>query len=390
MTRVGQRGILRPVSSDSVRTALAEALNGGAPIAPLPDAGIERDTLLATLRLEEQVSEPDAAVVLGTSGSTGRPKAAVLSATAIRSAVAAAHNRLGGPGDWALATPTNYVAGLMVLARAVIADTAVHPVGSDLAGLPAALGTMRGRRYLALVPAQLARALTQPRISEALAALDAVLVGGSSLDPSVRRGAERRKIPIVVSYGMTETCGGCVYDQRPLDGVSIDLEPGTNRILITSPMNFSGYRLRPDLTQETLRNGTVITEDRGEWTTDGRLRVRGRLDGQVITGGVNVDLSSLEEACRCWPDLAGADLALVAVADAKWGTTIVAVTDGDGSIEDLRTFLSQTLPSHAVPRRLVHLDTLPRTSSGKIDRQRLLAQLNRAGFAGSRQSGSRQ
>jgi o-succinylbenzoate---CoA ligase len=375
--------MLRPVTSDSVQAALADALSGGTPIAPLPDAGIEQNNLLATLQLDEPVPEPDAAVVLGTSGSTGRPKAAVLSATAIRAAVAAAHDRLGGPGDWALATPTHYVAGLMVLARTVVAHTEVHAVGSDLAGLPPVVGAMRGRSYLALVPAQLARGLTQPHITEALASLDAVLVGGSSLEESLRQRAEHSKITVVTSYGMTETCGGCVYDGTPLDDVSINLEPETHRILITSPMIFSGYRLRPDLTRATLRGNTLITQDRGEWTADGRLRVRGRLDDEVITGGINVDLASLEEACRCWPDLAGADLAVVAVADTQWGTTIVAVTDGDGSIADLRQFLSQTLPSHAAPRRLVHVDAVPRTPSGKIDQQRLAAELRRSRGAGN-------
>jgi O-succinylbenzoic acid--CoA ligase len=382
VTSAGQH-LLRPVTPDSVQSALADALNGGPPIAPLPDTSAERNNLLAALRFDEPVIEPDAAVVLGTSGSTGRPKAAVLSATAIRAAVSAAHDRLGGPGDWALATPSFYVAGLMVLARAITANTVVHPVGSDLSRLPDVVPEMRGRRYIAVVPAQLARALTQPRITEALAALDTVLVGGSSLDPSLCRQAEQSRLTVVVSYGMTETCGGCVYDGRPLDGVSIHLEPDTNRILIRSAMLFSGYRLRPDLTRAALRGNTLITQDRGEWTPGGQLRVRGRLDDEVITGGINVDLVELERACRCWPDLAGADLAVVAVPDAQWGSSIIAVTDGNGSIEDLRRFLSRTLPSYAVPRQLVHLDPLPRTGSGKIDRLELAARLRRHGFAGS-------
>jgi len=383
VSSAGQHARLRPVTSELVEAALAEALSGGSSIAPLPDMGVERTNLLAALQLGKPVLEPDAAVVIGTSGSTGRPKAAVLSAAAIRTAVSAAHDRLGGPGDWALATPPYYIAGLMVLARGIVAHTAVHLVGADLAGLPTAVAAMQPRRYLAVVPTQLATALSQPHLTEALAALDAVLVGGSAVEPSLRRRAERSKITLIISYGMTETCGGCVYDGMPLDGVSIELEPETNRILITSSTIFSGYRLRPDLTKAWLKDGTLITQDRGEWTAEGRLRVQGRLDEEVISGGVNVDLAALEQACRSWPALAGADLAVIALPDLHWGARIVAVTDGRGSIEDLRQFLAQTLPRHSAPRQLVHLDQLPRTSSGKIDHLELHAQLRRRGLAGS-------
>ncbi len=125
------------------------------------------------------------------------------------------------------------------------------------------IGAMRGRRYLAVVPTQLDRALDQPDLGEALRALDAVLVGGSALDPSLRSRAEQADINVVASYGMTETCGGCVYDGLPLDGVSVSVEPATQRIRIASVTNFSGYRLRPDLTSTTLNDGTLITQDRG-------------------------------------------------------------------------------------------------------------------------------
>jgi acyl-CoA synthetase (AMP-forming)/AMP-acid ligase II len=74
---------------------------------------------------------------------------------------------------------------------------------------------------------------------------------------------------------------------------------------------------------------------------------------------------------------------VVAVPDPHWGARIVAVTDGQGSIEDLQQFLSQTLPRHSMPRQLVHLDRLPRTGSGKIDRLELRAELRRRALAGS-------
>ena len=75
-------------------------------------------------------------MVVATSGSTGRPKAAVLSGAAIRASVEATHARLGGPGDWVLALPGHYVAGLMVLARTCSAGPGAWPVRSTCATCP--------------------------------------------------------------------------------------------------------------------------------------------------------------------------------------------------------------------------------------------------------------
>jgi O-succinylbenzoic acid--CoA ligase len=330
------------------------------------------------LRIEEPVPEADAAVVVSTSGSTGRPKGVVLSRAAILASASLTHDRLGGAGDWALALPAHYVAGLMVLARTIVAGTGAHLVRTDLADLSAVLPTMAGTRYLALVPTQLIRALTQPEIVVALAGFDAVLVGGAALDDDVRRRAVERGINVIATYGMSETCGGCVYDGTPLDGVAIDLEPGTGRILITSPTIFSGYRLRPELTSEVLQGNTFRSWDHGGWSADGHLELVGRLDGAAITGGLVVDLEEVERAAARWPLLGGASLAVIAVPDPERGTMIIAVTDGRGSAAELRDFLAGQLPAYAIPRGLIHLDALPRTAGGKTDRPRLVQEISSA------------
>jgi O-succinylbenzoic acid--CoA ligase len=323
------------------------------------------------LALDQPVDEAGAAAVVATSGSTGRPKGVVLSREAITTAVAATHARLGGPGDWVLAVPAHYVAGLMVLARTVLAGTTAHEVPSDLRGLDRAVAAMTGRRYLSLVPTQLVRACADPRLTEALAGFDAVLLGGAAADPQLLALARERGIAVVPTYGMSETCGGCVYDGVPLDGVRVDLEPGTERILLAGAPLFSGYRLRPDLTAAALRAGRLLTQDRGRWR-DGRLDVLGRLDDVVVSGGVNVDLAAVERASRGWPGVTAAELAVVGVPDPEWGTRVVAVTDGYGTLDDLRQFLRLHLPAAAAPRQLVRVAALPRLSSGKIDRQRLV------------------
>lgn len=380
--------LLRPVHGDDLPGALAAALAGGPPVAPLPAEPGERARALDALRLDEPVSEPDAAAVVLTSGSTGRPKGVVLSRSAVRASVAATQDRLGGPGDWVLALPAHHVAGLMVLARAHLGGGAVRSVRPDLADLAGATATRprRGRRYLSLVPTQLARALGEPATAAALTGFSAVLVGGGPCPPDLLDRARARDVPVVTTYGMSETCGGCVYDGRPLDDVSVSLDLD-ERVVVGGPVVFSGYRLLPDLTADVLVDGRFQTADRGRWETDAhgsrRLRLLGRTDDVVVSGGLNVDLAEVERRAQAWPDLGPrGELVVVGVPHPEWGTEVVAVTDRPLSLRSLRQHLNDGLPAYAAPRRLVALDSLPRTGSGKIDRQRIRALLAASGFPG--------
>ncbi|SER16359.1 AMP-binding protein [Microlunatus flavus] len=381
----GSTTLLRAVEGDALPAALAEALDGGRPVAPLPPEPAERARAVRALRLDEP-ADPDAAVVVLSSGSTGEPKGVVLSAAALRAGAEATHVRLGGVGHWLLPLPRHHVAGLMVLARAHLSGSAVVPLSGDLAELPD-LALPSGRRYLSLVPTQLVRALALPRLVEALASLDAVLVGGAATDPALLARARVAGVPCVTTYGMSETCGGCVYDGVPLDGVDVavglpDRVGGVDgdRISVGGPVVFSGYRGRPDLTADALRSGRFLTSDRGAWVTgtDGvaRLAVLGRVDDVVVSGGHNVDLSAVEARAHAWPERGTAEIAVVGVPDPEWGTEVVAVTDDhDLTLAGLRSWVRAELPAYAAPRRLVALDRLPRTGGDKVDRRRLRAEL---------------
>ncbi|MFT4295660.1 MAG: AMP-binding protein [Micropruina sp.] len=352
------------ISGPGVPDAVAEVLSGGPAIAVVADQA----SVPASWDLAGRPLEPDAGVLIGTSGSTGDPKGVLLSTSAIRASAEATHRRLGGPGDWVCPLPLHYVAGLMTAARAAVAGTRISVVPSDLTELP----TGPGRTYISVVAAQLHRALDNPDAVAALARFDAVLVGGSAIPAPLLSRGRAAGITLVATYGMAETCGGCVYDGVPLDGVRIDIGE-RDRIAIAGDCVFSGYRLDPDATAAALRTGadgvrTLLTHDRGRWS-DGRLQVLGRLDDVVITGGVNVDLGRAQRAADAV--FGPGALVLLGVPDERWGTRIVALTELPLSVDDCRARLAGRLEASAIPRQLRRVAGLPRTSTGKIDRRSL-------------------
>ncbi len=316
--------------------------------------------ILALLRdWEAAVDEPEPLVVV-TSGSTGRPKRVLLSRRAMRASADATHRRLGGPGRWLLALPPTNVAGLQVLFRSVRAGTEAVVVDRP-AGIP---GGGSGRRYLSLVPTQLHRALAAPRDLEALSRLDAVLVGGGPLGPADRAAAEAAGVPVVATYGMSETCGGCVYDGAPLDGVAVKLDAG-RQVLLAGPVLFDGYADDPDQTAAALQDGWLRTHDLGRLDDDGRLLLLGRADDVVVSGGVNVPSHAVAAALRRHPRVR--EVEVVGRPDPEWGERVVAVVVASGPVplEELRALVR---PRAWAPTQLVRVDALPLLPGGKVDR----------------------
>ncbi len=319
---------------------------------------------------------PDGPLAVRTSGSTGRPRDVLLSQPALAASVTATHRRLGGPAAWVLALPVTFVGGLQVLVRSLVAGT--RPVvlddqggdwaaALDAAAEAAAAAGLR-QRCTALVPTQLHR-LDRAGALGVLAGLDAVLVGGGPADPGLLARARDHGVRVVTTYGMAETCGGCVYDGTALDGVAVRVA-GDGRVLVAGPVLFDGYAGDPGATAEALVDGWLRTDDHGRIGPDGRLEVLGRVDDVVLSGGVSVPLPAVERALRSHP--AVVDATATGVTDPEWGSRVVAVvvtSAGPGpSLADLRDHVSATVPRAWAPRDLVRVDALPLLASGKTDR----------------------
>ncbi|MCW2684456.1 MAG: menE [Blastococcus sp.] len=352
------------------QAAVLAALDGTAPLAVVPDgprAVVE--AARAALRPDEPL-EPGADLVVVTSGSTGNGRAVLLSAAALRASAAATHARLGGPGSWLLALPVSAIAGLQILCRSALAGTRPERLGPDEPLSTAVRRLPEGRRYTSLVPTQLRRYLdAEP---DALRGFDAVLVGGAATDAGLLARARQDGIPVVTTYGMTETAGGCVYDGQPLDGVGVRIGDGVE---LTGPTLALGYRLDPAATDAAFVDGWFRTRDAGALDAEGRLTVSGRLDDVVITGGVNVAPAAVETALREHPDVL--DAVVFGRPDAEWGQQVVAaVVPAPGRTPELaalREWVAARLGRPAAPRRLRLLDAVPLLHTGKPDRRAVAA-----------------
>jgi O-succinylbenzoic acid--CoA ligase len=170
-----------------------------------------------------------------------------------------------------------------------------------------------------------------------------------------------------VTYGLTETGGGIVYDGVPLEGVEVDVVDG--QVRLRGPMLLRAYR---DGTDPRTPDGWLPTGDIGRLLPDGRLHVDGRAGDLIVTGGENVWPEPVEAIIGSHP--AVRDVAVAGLDDPEWGQRVTAwiVTDGDPpSLAEVRELVTGQLPAFCAPKELRRVDRLPRTALGKVQRYHL-------------------
>jgi O-succinylbenzoic acid--CoA ligase len=294
---------------------------------------------------EDDDDEPTAFVVT-TSGSTGAPKGALLPAASLLASARATRGFLLGddprPAHWLLALPAHHVAGLQVLLRSLVEGTTPTVLDTSETFTAerfavAARATPGPIRLVSLVPTQLHRVLADEDATAALADFDAVLIGGTAAPQSLLTRAAGAGVRVVTTYGMSETCGGCVYDGQPVEAVTVTTDGG--RINLAGPVVARGYRGRP----------AVPAFD---FDPAGRRRFR-----LAQVPGV-------------------AEVVLAGVPHDEWGQQLVAVivpaSDGPGNgrpdPDALRASVRAAHGPAAAPRAVVLVDELPRRGPGKPDR----------------------
>lgn len=328
--------------------------------------------------------DDDAALIIATSGSTGTPKQTVLTVDALSGSSMGTAITLGMEGQWLLALPTSYIAGIQVLVRSLYAGTAPIVMPLDAKFTPelftAFAREMTDRtRMTSLVPAQLDTLVSDPS-PETLAVLrrfNAILVGGAPIPTALQIRAAELELNLIRTYGSAETAGGCIYDGTPIDGAEVGIEDGA--ILLGGATIAAGYLENPALTAErffTDENGTrwYRTDDLGH-ITDGVLTVTGRRDDVINTGGIKVSAALIQE--RLNQHEAVAESFVTGTEHPHWGTQVSAAVVLHTPVPDdrLAAWVEAELGKPARPRRWLRVPALPVLNNGKVDRQALITRL---------------
>ncbi len=368
-------------ASPELRVAVLDAWNAGHAVLPLDqrmNPAIRRKLAIA-LGADELVSDRghetlesvdgslmplqhDDALVIATSGSTGKPKGVVhthRSATAHTLMVA---ERLGlEAGDhWWMCLPAAHIGGFGVLSRAMQLGSRIS-FANHVDERTLLLALQDGATHTSVVPTLLTR--------HTFTDWKYVLVGAARSD-SLPANA-------VSTYGLTETFGGVVYNGASLPKVEVRLNNG--RILLRSPTLARTYRHAPlPLVDGWLDSGDVGVIQTAGISPDARrregdledqlLRVEGRSDDLIVTGGNKVWPHVVEQRLREHPLVD--DVVVRGVPDAEWGTLVCAWIRPTSSrqpptIDSLRAHIKETLPSYCAPRLVKVVDAIPRSALGK-------------------------
>ncbi|PPF80776.1 o-succinylbenzoate--CoA ligase [Subtercola sp. Z020] len=376
----------------AVETALRAALSGTGPAILPSDEAVPAGPRHASLAsggdggsrhpVPDRVAK-NVALVIETSGSSGVPKRVALSANALLASAAATESALGGSGQWLLALPTHYIAGVQVLVRSIVAGTAPvamapgHFSARTFAALVDELDAPL--KFSSIVPAQLARlvdaAESDEAVRDSLRRLDALLIGGQAVPAALFARATDLGVRVMRTYGSSETAGGCVYDGRPIGRTEARVVGG--ELELAGPMLAEGYLGDDELTERkfhiddgrrwyrTADSGSVTRGDDGGVT----VAVSGRIDNVIISGGIKVALDRVERAVQAEEGFHSA--IVVPQPSDVWGQTSVVVTAepfDDGALERLRARVTETVGRAAAPSRIELLPIIPTLSSGKPDR----------------------
>ncbi|MDK8879356.1 MULTISPECIES: o-succinylbenzoate--CoA ligase [Corynebacterium] len=365
-----------PANPLAIMPALEEALTGQRTLLPVPANDPARTNLLRNTLNPGAPIDDNIALVVSTSGSTGKPKGAMLTTANLISSADATHQALGGEGQWLLAMPAAYIAGLQVLVRSMVAG--VEPAYVDLSrGFNVAEFAARAhelaqtgeRTYTALTPMQLAKATSTLKGIDALRTFSAVLVGGAATNPRLLDSAKKLRINVVTTYGSSETSGGCVYNGRPIAGAHVKIVDG--RIHLGGPMVARGYH---HLDSPDLQDGWFRTSDAGS-LENGVLTVLGRTDNVISSGGLKLHPEVLEEELLRIDGVTAA--CVVGKQDARFGQRICAAYTGSAAVPDILDALADAedagrIAHWQIPKELKSVAALPQLGPGKVNRTAVL------------------
>ncbi|WP_307846826.1 acyl-CoA synthetase [Rhodococcus erythropolis] len=228
-----------------------------------------------------------------------------------------------------------------------------------------------------------------------LSGLHAAVVAGAPVPPGLIRQYAARGIELQQAWGLTETAPFATYlppeltetkcgsaglpmpytEIRLVDAVTtapIETHSTLGEVWVRGPNVAAGYWQNASASAEAfVGDGWFRSGDIGYLDADGYLYIADRLKDMIISGGENVYPAEVEAVLTEHPNLL--EVAVVGTTDEQWGETVVAVVVSDGShapsLDEIQEFAGQSLARYKLPRRVVHIDTMPRNASGKLDKK---------------------
>ena len=319
-------------------------------------------------------------VMIPTGGTGGKVKFVIHSSETLRAAALGLRDALVARGlspilHGVTCTPPWHVSGFLPAIRARATGGAHHVIDGrfdEKTSLPSVAFPAAGTKIISLVPAQLSRLLARADGDAWLRTYDVILLGGSSVPTPLLAEIRSRRLPVFLTYGSTETAAACalcppekIWAGESVRGAAL---PGvtfaTNSegiVTIASPA--LGIGLWPDAPLES----PWASGDRGEVAPDGSVKVSGRADRVIITGGEKVDPARVEQVLLA-TGLAREALVLGMV-DARWGEVVTACVIAPASAEGALRLACEQLEPAARPRRYVFVPSMPTNASGKPDRE---------------------
>ena len=319
-------------------------------------------------------------VMIPTGGTGGKVKFVIHSGETLRAATLGLRDALVARGlspilHGVTCTPPWHVSGFMPAIRARVTGgehRVIEGRFDESAALPSVDLPSSGTKIISLVPAQLSRLLARAEGETWLRVFDVILLGGSSVPAPLLAEIRGRRLPVFLTYGSTETAAACALCPpekiwsgesirgTPLPGVSF----ATNaESVVTIATPALGIGLWPDAPLES----TWVSGDRGDVSADGSVKISGRADRVIITGGEKVDPARVEQALLATGLIKEAHV--LGMVDARWGEIVTACVIGPESAESALRLACEQLEPAARPRRYVFVPSMPTNANGKPDRE---------------------
>lgn len=305
-----------------------------------------------------------------TSGSTGKPKAWTVEKNKMEASAKATIRflNLKAGQNALLCLPINYIAGMMMVVRSIIANLELVSVTPNSNPLESVDDTIH---FAAMTPMQVFNSLQNPITCERLRKIEKLIIGGSAVTPNLCEALKSFPNEIYSTYGMTETLShialrrinyteGSVY-YTPLPSVELSINPIDQTLIIYAPH---------------VHNTPLQTNDIAELLPDGRFKILGRVDNVINSGGLKIQLEKVEELISVF--LRDRNYAFTSQKDAKYGERLILLIGADNDMEvelninmldeTLHNILKKYLPKHQIPKKVYFVSNIPRTSNGKINR----------------------